>query len=141
MENEWASTALFSLSMKIHNVGFFSTSSEPKSALKYVCMHDIFYSNGNCSSLYSSWFCHIDFSWHFVWVCREKKAININLNVRKLVDVLTGWSLELLEVIFHVSNYIWGRVVFECYFTCCFHFWGNGSHGNLLLRWLGEKLS
>lgn len=72
---------------------------------------------------------------------QRKKAINTNLNVRKLVDLLTVWSLELLKVIFCVSNYFWERVVFECYLTYCFPFWGNGSHGNLLLRWLWKKLS
>lgn len=139
MEKEWAATALFSLSMKIHN--FFSI--KWAKICFQVCMYSwLFLQQWKLfififKLILSHWF----FLTFRVSLQRKKKAININLNVRKLVDLSTVWSLKLLKVIFHVSNYFWERVVFECYLTCCFHFQGDGSHGNLLLGWLWKKLS
>lgn len=121
MEKEWAATALFSLSVKIHN--FFFLSSEPKSVLKYVCIHDFFLQQWKLfififKLILSHWF----FLTFRVSLQRKKKAININLNVRKLVDLSTVWSLKLLKVIFHVSNYFWERVVLNAIWLAAFIF-------------------
>lgn len=52
----------------------------------------------------------------------KKKKVNIKLNVIKLVNLLAVWSLELFKTIFHVSNYFWERVLFECHLSSCFYF-------------------
>lgn len=127
MEKEWACTALFSLSPKIHNVFLYPVSQSLLSSMySWLFLQQW--------KVFIFIFKLILSHWFFLTFCvslHRKKAMNINLNVRKLVDLLTVWGLELLKVIFHASNYFCERVVFVCYLTCCFHFWGNGRHGNL----------
>lgn len=118
MEKEWELLLHFLLSMQIHNVGgFFSVNQILLlgmhtrllfTAMEIVCLH-----------------LQVDFvaSIFLDVLCKPtKKSNKYKLKVRKLVNLLTVWSLELFKAIFHVSNYFWKSMPFECYLTSCFYF-------------------